>query len=100
MQGFIVGILIKVLTNPEVLAQIEKLIGNVIAKQILPVIPVAIGAAVKAGVDDVIEHIPGVSGVVDVVKTTESAAASIVDLIPGIGSLPIIGDFLKNWNPA
>lgn len=97
MQGFIVGILIKVLTNPDVLAQIEKLIGNIVAKQILPVIPVAIGAAVKAGVDDVIEHIPGISGVVDVVKTTESAAASIVDLIPGLGSLPIIGDFLKSW---
>jgi hypothetical protein len=97
MQSFIVGILIKVLTNPDVLAQIEKLIGNIVAKQILPVIPVAIGAAVKAGVDDVIEHIPGISGVVDVVKTTESAAASIVDLIPGLGSLPIIGDFLKSW---
>ena len=97
MQGFIISILIKVLTNPDVQAQIEKLIGNIIAKQILPVLPVAIGAAVKAGVDDVIEHIPGVSGVVDVVKTTESAAASIVDMIPGLGSLPIIGDFLKSW---
>lgn len=97
MQGFIISILIKVLTNPDVQAQIEKLIGNIIAKQILPVLPVAIGAAVKAGVDDVIEHIPGVSGVVDVVKTTESAAASIVDMIPGLGSLPIIGEFLKSW---
>lgn len=97
MQGFLVSILIKVLSDPKVLAQIEKLIGNIIAKQILPVIPVAIGAAVKAGVDDIIEHIPGINGVVDVVKTTESAAASIVDLIPGLGSLPIIGDFLKSW---
>jgi uncharacterized protein YkvS len=97
MQNFIVGILIKVLTNPDVLAQIEKLIGNIVAKQILPVIPVAIGAAVKAGVDDVIEHIPGITGVVDAVKTSEAAAASIVDLIPGLGSLPIIGDFLKSW---
>lgn len=98
MQQFIVGILIKVLSDPKVLAQIEKLIGNIIAKQILPVVPVAIGAAVKAGVDDIIEHIPGISGVVDVVKTTESAAASIVDLIPGLGSLPIIGDILRGWN--
>ena len=97
MQSFIIGILIKVLTNPDVLAQIEKLIGNIIAKQILPVIPVAIGAAVKAGVDDVIEHIPGINGVVDAVKTSEAAAASIIDLIPGLGSLPIIGDFLKSW---
>lgn len=97
MQGFLVSILIKVLSDPKVLAQIEKLIGNIIAKQILPVIPVAIGAAVKAGVDDIIEHIPGITGVVDVVKTTESAAASIVDLIPGLGSLPIIGDFLRSW---
>lgn len=97
VQNFIVGILIKVLTNPDVLAQIEKLIGNIVAKQILPVIPVAIGAAVKAGVDDVIEHIPGITGVVDAVKTSEAAAASIIDLIPGLGSLPIIGGFLKSW---
>lgn len=97
MQNFFFGILKKLLTDPEVTAEIEKLIGNIIAKQILPVVPVAIGAAVKAGVDDIIEHIPGVSGVVDVVKTTESAAASIIDLIPGLGSLPIIGDFLKSW---
>lgn len=97
LENFVLSILVKLLSNPEVMAQIEKLIGNIIAKQILPVVPIAIGAAVKAGVDDVIAHIPGVSGVVDVVKTTESAAASIVDLIPGLGSLPIIGDFLNNW---
>lgn len=97
MQSFIVGILIKVLTDKDVQASIEKLIGNIVAKQIVPLIPVAVGAAVKAGVDDIIEHIPGVSGVVDAVKTSEAAAASIIDLIPGLGSLPIIGDFLKNW---
>lgn len=94
MQAFFVSILIKVLTNPEVQAQIEKLIGNIIAKQILPVIPVAIGAAVKAGVDDVIDHIPGVTGVVDVVKTTEGAVSSIESVL---GSIPVLGDLLKNW---
>jgi hypothetical protein len=97
VQTFIINIIIKVLTDPKVLAQIEKLIANIVAKQILPVVPVAVGAAVKAGVDNVIEHIPGVSGVVDIAKTTEAAAASIVDLIPGLGSLPIIGDVLKSW---
>jgi hypothetical protein len=97
VQTFIINIIIKVLTDPKVLAQIEKLIGNIVAKQILPVIPVAIGGAVKAGVDDVIKHIPGVSGVVDIAKTTEAAAAGIVNLIPGLGSLPIIGDVLKGW---
>jgi hypothetical protein len=94
MQQFIVGVLIKVLTNPDVQASIEKLIGNIIAKQIVPLIPVAVGAAVKAGVDDVIEHIPGLDGVVDVVKTTESAVNSLESLIPG---LPVIGDLLKAW---
>jgi hypothetical protein len=94
MQGFIVSILIKVLTDPKVVAQIEKLLGNIIAKQILPVIPVAIGGAVKAGVDDIINHIPGVTGVVDVVKTTEGAVNSIEQVV---GSIPVIGDLLKNW---
>jgi hypothetical protein len=94
MQGLIVSILIKVLTDPKVVALIEKLLGNIIAKQILPVIPVAIGGAVKAGVDDIINHIPGVTGVVDVVKTTEGAVNSIEQVV---GSIPVIGDLLKNW---
>jgi hypothetical protein len=97
VQQFIINIIIKVLTDPKVLAQIEKLIGNIVAKQILPVIPVAIGGAVKTALDELIAKTPGVSGVVDIVKTTESAAASIVNLIPGLGSLPIIGDVLKGW---
>jgi triosephosphate isomerase len=97
MQGFIVSVLIKVLTDPKVMAQIEKLIGNIVAKQILPVVPVAIGGAVKTALDELIAKTPGISGVVDVVKTTESAAASIVDLIPGLGTLPIIGDLLNSW---
>jgi hypothetical protein len=96
MQSFIVGILIKVLSDPKVMAQIEKLIGNIIAKQILPVIPVAIGAAVKAGVDDIIDHIPGVSGVVDIVKTTEGAVTSIEQIV---GNIPVIGDILTGWIP-
>lgn len=99
MQAFIAAIIIKILTDPEVQKSIEKLIGDIIAKQILPVIPVAIGAAVKAGVDDIIEHIPGVNGVVDAVKTSEAAASSIIDLIPGLGSLPIIGDIFNAWRP-
>jgi hypothetical protein len=94
MQNFIVGILIKVLTDPKVLAQIEQLLGSIIAKQILPIIPVAIGGAVKAGVDDIIEHIPGINGAVDVVKTTEGAVNSIEQIV---GSIPVIGDLLKNW---
>jgi hypothetical protein len=35
--------------------------------------------------------------VVDIAKTTEAAAAGIVNLIPGLGSLPIIGDVLRGW---
>lgn len=99
MEKFVTGVIVGVLSDPKVQALIEKLVGNIVAKQILPVIPVAIGAAVKAGVDDVIDRIPGVSGVVDAVKTSEAAASSIVDMIPGLNSLPIIGDLLKSWKP-
>jgi hypothetical protein len=94
MQSFIVGILVKVLTNPDVLAQIEKLIGNIVAKQILPLIPVAVGAAVKAAVDDIIRSTPSLSGVVDIVKTTENAVNSLENLIPG---LPVLSDLLRSW---
>lgn len=94
MQNFIIGILIKVLTDPNVQASIEKLLGNIIAKQILPLIPVAVGAAVKAGVDELITKVPGIEGVVDVVKTTESAVSSIESIV---GNIPVLGDILKNW---
>jgi hypothetical protein len=100
MQAFFASILIKVLTDPKVQQWVEKwaeeLLSNIIAKQILPIIPVAIGGAVKAGVDDIIDHIPGVTGVVDVdvVKTTEGAVNSIEQVV---GSIPVIGDLLKNW---
>lgn len=93
MQAFVVAVLIKVLSDPEVQKTMEKLIGDVVAKEILPVILVAIAAAVKAGVDDVIKLIPGVNGVVDVVKTGEAAAASILDLMPGLG------DIFNAWRP-
>ena len=98
MQTFLFGILKKLLTDPDVMAQIEKLISNIVAKQVVPLIPVAVGAAVKAGVDDVLEHMPGLNGVVDAVKTTEAAASTIIDLIPGLDSLPVIGEFLKGWH--
>lgn len=94
MKTFIISILISVLKDPEVWEQIEKLFGNLIAKQILPVVPVAAGAAAKAGVDEVISHIPGANAVADVVKTTEAAANGIINMIPGVSSITAA---LKAW---
>jgi hypothetical protein len=98
MQSFFASVLIKVLTDPEVQAWLKKegaeLFNDVIAKSVIPVIPVAIGSAVKAAMDELIEKVPGISGVVDVVKTTEAAASGLGELV---GQIPILGDILKNF---
>lgn len=101
MQTFFVKVMIAVLIDPAVIAALEKLFGGLIAKYVLPTIPVAVGAAVKSGVDEIIKDIPGVSGVsgvVDVVTTTEAAAGGIVGMFPVLGQIPVLGDVLKGLN--
>lgn len=97
MNGFFASIIIKVLTDPEVQAWIKKeagdLLHDVMRDEILPAIPVAIGGAVKAGVDELIEHIPGINGVVNIATATEGAVNSVESIL---GSIPVLGDILKN----
>lgn len=97
MQSFFAAVLIKVLTDPKIQAFIVKMFGDlltdVMRDKILPGTVAAIGGAVKGGVDELIEHLPGVSGVVDIVKTTEGAVDSVES---ALGSIPVLGDILKN----
>jgi hypothetical protein len=94
VEKFIAGIFIKVISDPTVQAEAKKLLGQLITEQILPLVPIAVAAATKAAVDEVIAKVPGITGVVDVVRTTEAAVASLENLIPG---LPVLTDLLQSW---
>ena len=100
MQKFLSSLIISVLTNEQVQAAIKNLLGQLITERILPLVPVAVGAAVKAAVDELIERVPGIEGVVDVVKATDAARDTLNDLIPDIDfGIPALDELLDFWRP-
>ncbi len=92
LNKFVTDLVVSVFTDPRVKAATIALLG--------PLVPIAVGAAVKAGMDELIERIPGIDGVIDVVKATDAARHSLNDLIPdidfGLGPLDELLDF---WRP-
>lgn len=100
MQKFLTGLIISVLTNEDVQKAIKNLLGQLITERILPLIPVAVGAAVKAGMDELIERVPGIEGVIDVVQATDAARNSLNTIIPDIDfGIPALDDLLDFWRP-
>lgn len=100
MNGFIASILVKVLSDPKVQQYIKDLLGQLITERILPLVPVAVGAAVKAAVDELVERIPGIEGVVDVVQATDAARHTLNSLIPDIDfGIPALDELLDFWRP-
>jgi hypothetical protein len=100
MQAFLLRLIVSVLTNDKVQETIKNLLGQLITERILPLVPVAVGAAVKAGMDELIERVPGIEGVVDVVKATDAARDTLNNLIPDIDvGIPAIDDLLDFWRP-
>jgi hypothetical protein len=100
MQNFFVGILTKVLSDPKVQQYIKDLLGSLITERILPLVPLAIGAAVKAAVDELVERVPGIDGVVDVAKATDAARNTLNDLIPDVDfGIPALDNLMDFWRP-
>ena len=100
MQAFIVGIILKVLADEKTQQFIKNLLGNLITERILPLIPVAIGAAVKAAVDGIIDRTPGLEGVVDAVHATDAARDTLNNLIPDVDfGIPALDNLLDFWRP-
>lgn len=104
MQKFFTSIIITVLTDPKVQATIEALLGKLITERILPLIPVAVGAATKAAVDEVIKKFPGAEGlvqdVVNIEHTTEAARSELNNLIPDVDfGIPALDNLLDFWRP-
>lgn len=94
MQKFIINIIISVLSNEKVQQMIKDLIGGIITERVLPLVPVAVTAAVDAA----IKQIPGVENLKDVSAVADHARDALNKMIPDI-DLPVIGDLTDFWRP-
>lgn len=100
MKKFLADLIVSVFADPKVQEAIKTLLGQLITERILPLVPVAVGAAVKAGMDELIERVPGIDGVVDVVKATDAARDTLNSLIPDVDfGIPALDDLLDFWRP-
>jgi len=100
MQKFLRELIISVLADERTQAIIKNLLGQLITERILPLVPVAVGAAVKAAIDEVIQKVPGLEGVVDVVQATDAARDTLNSLIPDIDfGIPALDQLLDWWRP-
>jgi len=100
MKKFLTDLIVSVFTNDEVQKKIKELLGQLITERILPLVPVAVGAAVKAAMDELIERVPGIEGVIDVVQATDAARDSLNNLIPDVDfGIPALDDLLDFWRP-
>jgi hypothetical protein len=104
LQDFAADVLIKVISDESVQAAGKKLLGSIIAEQILPLVPVAVGAATKAAIDEVSKKFPGaedlIKGAVDIVHTTDAARNELNNLIPDVDfGIPALDNLMDFWRP-
>lgn len=104
LQDFASSVLIKVISDETVQAAVKKLLGSIIAEQILPLVPVAVGAATKAAIDEVLKKFPGaedlIEGAVDIVHTTDAARTELNRIIPDVDfGIPALDNLMDFWRP-
>lgn len=100
MQNFLAGLIIRVLTSDKVQQSIQDILGKLITERILPLVPIVTATAAKAAVDQIVEKIPALEGVVDVVKVGDDARHALNDLIPDVDfGIPPLDAVLDFWRP-
>lgn len=98
MQGFIVSILIKVLSDEKVQAFLivatKKIVGDAIAGRILDALP----AMFAAMLDTAIKQIPGIENIQDVGKVVDTGRSVLDHIIPDLdtGFKPL-DDLMDSW---
>jgi hypothetical protein len=100
LQSFVKDLIVSVIEDPKTQTAIENIIGNLITKQILPLVPVATAAAAKAAVDEIVKKIPELSGVVDVVHVADEARDALNKIIPDFDlGIPALDNLIDFWRP-
>lgn len=98
MQNFIVGILIKVLSDPKVQQTIKNLLAELITEKIAPLVPLAAASAAHAFAD----LIPDIAKVAtaDVVAVANTVRDDLNKVIPDIDiGIPFIDNIIDAWRP-
>jgi hypothetical protein len=96
LQKFVSDIIVSVLKDEDVQQFIKDLLSGVITEKVLPLLPIAIGAAVK-GVVDKIEGIEMVGDAIDVANDVRNTLNNIIpDFDTGIKT---IDDLMDIWRP-
>lgn len=85
LQNFAFGVIKKVLMDKEIQQFIKDLIGGVIAEKVIPLLPFALGSAMKRFG----EMIPGVEVAKDAVEFADDIREDINKMIPETGFKPI-----------
>lgn len=95
MQAFIVGILIKVLSDPKVQQTIKNLLGELITERIVPLVPLAVASATKA-ITEALPSIPtaAIAHVADSIRGDLNKAIPDFDL-----GIPALDNLLDFWRP-
>jgi translation initiation factor 2 alpha subunit (eIF-2alpha) len=94
METFLTNLIIKVLSDERVQKMIKDVLGGLITERIVPLIPVAVTAAVDA----VVKQIPGVENIKELASVADDVRNTLNGLIPDI-DLPIIGNLTDFWRP-
>lgn len=97
MQAFFLKLILAVLANPAVQAQIKNLLSDLITEKIAPLVPLAAASAAHAFAG----LIPGVTASVeDVVAVANNVREDLNRLIPDIDiGIPLIDDVIDAWRP-
>lgn len=97
MQTFIVGIIVKVLSDPKIQATIKNLLSDLITEKIAPLIPLAAASAAHAFA----QLMPNVThDIEDVVQVANTVRDDLNKIIPDIDiGIPLIDDILDAWRP-
>jgi hypothetical protein len=91
------------LASEKVQAAGEALLGRVITKQIVPLIPVAAGTAAAAAIEQALKRFPGVDDAiettVDTVESIQGAQHALDGLLPDIDFGGPVDAILDFWRP-
>lgn len=104
MKKFLKDLIVDVFTDERTQQALDNLLGRLITKQFLPLLPVAAGAAGTAAVNEALKRFPGLEHVgevaVDAVHATEQARNSLNELLPDVDfGIPALDNLIDFWRP-
>jgi hypothetical protein len=100
IKSWVVEVIGQAAADERVQTAVENVLGKLITTRILPLVPVAAAAAAKAAVDEIVEKVPALEGVVDAVHVADKARNALNEIIPDVDlGIPALDELLDWWRP-